>query len=127
MELLYDAGCFPAQAIIARDRTSVALEVQARACEYGHLFGYSQLRTQLLEHMPALDEAHYSRNVATADAIDMSTEPAAQVRNHGCCVDDNVSQAETGPQAHHFTMMRQVLQSSCPCLLLLFVPDWPQY
>ena len=54
--------------------------MQARACEYSRLFGFQQLRAQLLEHMPALDESHYNHNVATAAAIDMSTElPAAQV------------------------------------------------
>lgn len=65
------------QGIIAKDRASPGLEVQARACEYSQLFNFEKLRTQLLEHMPALDEAHYSRNVATAAAIDMSSEPAA--------------------------------------------------
>lgn len=65
------------QAAIGRDRGALDLEVQARACEYSHLFGFDQLRGQLLEHMPALDESHYSRNMGTAAAVDMSTEPAA--------------------------------------------------
>lgn len=69
------------QAAIGRDRGALDLEVQARACEYSHLFGFDQLRGQLLEHMPALDESHYSRNMGTAAAVDMSTEPAAAQEN----------------------------------------------
>jgi len=35
------------------------LEIQSRACEYGQLFRFSAIKGQLLEAMPALDEATY--------------------------------------------------------------------
>jgi AP-1 complex subunit gamma-1 len=52
-------------AIIARYKGATSLEVQARSCEYGRLFGHEALRPQLLERMPALEESEYSRNLAT--------------------------------------------------------------
>jgi hypothetical protein len=39
---------------------SPALEVQTRACEYAASFQNDEIRPQLFEHMPALDEATYS-------------------------------------------------------------------
>lgn len=39
---------------------SPALEVQTRACEYTAAFLHNEIRPQLFEHMPALDEATYS-------------------------------------------------------------------
>ena len=40
---------------------SEELEVQGRACEYGRTFRHEAIRSQLFEHMPALDETTYSR------------------------------------------------------------------
>ena len=45
----------PFQALMAEHRKDVLLESQARAVEYGQMFSYSELRPQLLEHMPPLD------------------------------------------------------------------------
>ena len=39
---------------------SPALEVQTRACEYAASFQNDEIRPQLFEHMPALDESTYS-------------------------------------------------------------------
>ena len=54
------------QAILQKQVGSVQLEVQARSCEYGRIFKYETIRPQLLEHMPALDEATYSRNLGSS-------------------------------------------------------------
>ena len=43
---------------------SPALEVQTRACEYTASFQQDEIRAQLFEHMPALDEATYSRRAS---------------------------------------------------------------
>lgn len=48
---------------------SEELEVQGRACEYGRTFRHEAIRSQLFEHMPALDEATYSRRVPTPYAL----------------------------------------------------------
>ncbi|GLI68027.1 hypothetical protein VaNZ11_012350 [Volvox africanus] len=47
--------------LIARFTTSAQLEGQTRSCEYGKIFGHERIRPQLLERMPALDEAEYLR------------------------------------------------------------------
>ncbi|GLC40655.1 hypothetical protein PLESTB_000036100 [Pleodorina starrii] len=49
------------RATIGRFTTSAQLEVQTRSCEYGKVFGHERIRPQLLERMPALDEAEYLR------------------------------------------------------------------
>ena len=41
--------------------SSENLEVQGRACEYRRTFGHEAIRSQLFEHMPALDESTYTR------------------------------------------------------------------
>ena len=41
--------------------SSENLEVQGRACEYKRTFGHEAIRSQLFEHMPALDESTYTR------------------------------------------------------------------
>lgn len=40
-------------------RKNANLEIQTRACEYGSLFRFNAIRSQLLEAMPPLDEATY--------------------------------------------------------------------
>lgn len=68
----------PMQALIAEHRKDALLESQARAVEYGQMFGYDQLRPQLLEHMPPLDAAAYARSAAAAGRLDAA--PAELVR-----------------------------------------------
>ena len=46
--------------------TSENLEVQGRACEYKRTFGHDTIRSQLFEHMPALDESTYTRHATQA-------------------------------------------------------------
>ena len=73
-------------------RKDVLLESQARAVEYGQMFSYSELRPQLLEHMPPLDAAAYARSAAAAGKLD--TAPAELVqgpqvtRNYGLFAED---------------------------------------
>lgn len=47
------------QALVGRHARSSDLEIQSRSCEYGKLFRFDGIRPQLLEPMPALDEANY--------------------------------------------------------------------
>ncbi len=49
------------QALVEQYATSENLEVQGRACEYKRTFGHDTIRSQLFEHMPALDESTYTR------------------------------------------------------------------
>lgn len=63
---------------MAEHRKDVLLESQARAVEYGQMFSYSELRPQLLEHMPPLDAAAYARSAAAAGKLDAA--PAELVR-----------------------------------------------
>jgi hypothetical protein len=69
---------FALQALLAQHRCSAQLESQARAVEYGQIFQYGELRTQLLEHMPPLDAAAYARTVAASGTL--NSAPAALVR-----------------------------------------------
>lgn len=64
-----------AQAVLARHARSPQVEAQARSVEYGQLFAYDALRPALLEHMPPLDEAAYSRALGTAAAIQAAGAP----------------------------------------------------
>lgn len=66
------------QALLAQHKGSAQLESQARAVEYGQIFQYGELRTQLLEHMPPLDAAAYARSAAAAGTL--NSAPAALVR-----------------------------------------------
>lgn len=70
------------QAVIAEHRKDILLEAQARAVEYGQMFQYNQLRTQLLEHMPPLDAAAYARSAAAAGKLDAA--PAELVGHKAC-------------------------------------------
>ena len=56
---------------------SAILEVQARSCEYSRMFKLDGMRAALLEHIPPLDEATYSRNLGNSQVIDAAG--AAQV------------------------------------------------
>ncbi len=64
-----------AQAVLRRHAGSAQVEAQARAVEYGQLFGYDALRPALLERMPPLDEAAYARALGTAAAIQAAGAP----------------------------------------------------
>jgi len=57
---LFDNAPFP-QALVEVYSSSENLEVQGRACEYKRTFGHEAIRSQLFEHMPALDESTYTR------------------------------------------------------------------
>lgn len=84
---------FPDQAariveVIKRHTGSSLLEVQQRACEYAKIFGFEHIRPQLLEPMPALDEAEYARTTGadgggggtgSAAATPKAVTPAAAV------------------------------------------------
>jgi hypothetical protein len=48
------------QEVVGQHVKSPALEVQTRACEYAASFQNDEIRPQLFEHMPALDESTYS-------------------------------------------------------------------
>ncbi len=45
------------KALIAKYKASSALEVQQRSCEYARIFVHEALRPQLLERMPAMEDA----------------------------------------------------------------------
>ena len=49
------------QGLVEAYSSSENLEVQGRACEYKRTFGHEAIRSQLFEHMPALDESTYTR------------------------------------------------------------------
>ncbi len=61
--------------MLRRHAASAQVEAQARAVEYGQLFGYDALRPALLERMPPLDEAAYARALGTAAAIQAAGAP----------------------------------------------------
>lgn len=56
------------QGILDQHSNSTALEEQTRSVEYGRLFDHGQIRGQVLEHVPALEEAAYDA------ALDVETE-----------------------------------------------------
>ncbi len=65
------------QGIVEQYRGSSILEVQARSCEYSHMFKLDGMRAALLEHIPPLDESTYTRNLGNSQVIDGAA--AAQV------------------------------------------------
>lgn len=65
------------QGIVEQYKGSAILEVQARSCEYSHMFKLDGMRAALLEHIPPLDESTYTRNLGNSQAIDSAG--AAQV------------------------------------------------
>ncbi|KAK9904228.1 hypothetical protein WJX75_007294 [Coccomyxa subellipsoidea] len=77
------------KALLAQHRCSAQLESQARAVEYGQIFQYGELRTQLLEHMPPLDAAAYARTVAASGTL--NSAPAALAPTNGNVVKDLLS------------------------------------
>ncbi|KXZ55609.1 hypothetical protein GPECTOR_2g1159 [Gonium pectorale] len=68
------------RAIIGRFTASSQLEVQTRSTEYGKVFAHERIRSQLLERMPALDEAEYlkANNLDGAAAAGTSAPPPRQ-------------------------------------------------
>ena len=70
------------QGIVERYQGSAILEVQARSCEYSHMFKLDGMRAALLEHIPPLDESTYTRNLGNSQVIDAAG--AAQVTAHTC-------------------------------------------
>jgi hypothetical protein len=77
------------QALIEQHRGDAQLESQARAVEYGQMFRYGELRSQLLEHMPPLDAAAYARSAAAAGKLESA--PAELVRAPVCSSRDRWS------------------------------------
>ncbi|CAL8470618.1 g10160 [Coccomyxa elongata] len=77
------------KALLAQHKGSAQLESQARAVEYGQIFQYGELRTQLLEHMPPLDAAAYARSAAAAGTL--NSAPAALAPTNGNVVKDLLS------------------------------------
>ena len=65
------------QGIVEQYQGSAILEVQARSCEYSHMFKLDGMRAALLEHIPPLDESTYTRNLGNSQVIDAAG--AAQV------------------------------------------------
>lgn len=47
------------QRVLEGHRKNANLEIQTRACEYGSLFSFNNIRGQLMEAMPPLDEKTY--------------------------------------------------------------------
>lgn len=68
---------FALQAVVEQYKGSAILEVQARSCEYSHIFKLNGMRGALLEHIPPLDESTYARNLGSSQAVDNAG--AAQV------------------------------------------------
>ena len=73
------------QGIVERYKGSAILEVQARSCEYSHMFKLDGMRAALLEHIPPLDESTYTRNLGNSQVIDAAG--AAQVTPQLVCRD----------------------------------------
>ncbi|DBA97265.1 TPA: hypothetical protein ACH3X1_015011 [Trebouxia sp. C0004] len=73
------------QGIVEQYTGSSILEVQARSCEYSHMFKLGGMRAALLEHIPPLDESTYSRNLGNPQVIDGAA--AAQVVANGDIAD----------------------------------------
>lgn len=71
------------QGIVEKYQGSAILEVQARSCEYSHMFKLDGMRAALLEHIPPLDESTYTRNLGNSQVIDAAG--AAQVLAHFVC------------------------------------------
>lgn len=65
------------QRTVEQYKGSAILEVQARSCEYSHIFKLDGMRAALLEHIPPLDESTYARNLGSSQAVDSAG--AAQV------------------------------------------------
>ncbi len=63
------------QELVARYRQSAVLELQQRSVEYSRMFSFDAIRAQLLERMPALDEATYARQLADPDKADAGAGP----------------------------------------------------
>ncbi len=72
------------QGIVEQYRGSSILEVQARSCEYSHMFKLDGMRAALLEHIPPLDESTYTRNLGNSQVIDGAA--AAQVTSPLLCL-----------------------------------------
>ena len=70
----------PSQALVEQYATSENLEVQGRACEYKRTFGHDTIRSQLFEHMPALDESTYTRRVRGSHRCYHAVAPAIRAR-----------------------------------------------
>lgn len=73
----------PVQRIVAQHAGSRDLEIQSRSCEFGRLFRFDALRPQLLEPMPALDEATYMARF-NAPAV-VATGPTLTGVSRSCC------------------------------------------
>lgn len=71
------------QGIVEQYQGSAILEVQARSCEYSHMFKLDGMRAALLEHIPPLDESTYTRNLGNSQVLDAAG--AAQVTLHTPC------------------------------------------
>jgi len=91
------------QGIVEQYRGSSILEVQARSCEYSHMFKLDGMRAALLEHIPPLDESTYTRNLGNSQVIDGAA--AAQVTSPLLC------SACTAAAATH--LMRAIHLLSC--------------
>ena len=70
-------GALLLQGVVEQYQGSAILEVQARSCEYSHMFKLDGMRAALLEHIPPLDESTYTRNLGNSQVIDAAG--AAQV------------------------------------------------
>lgn len=55
------------KALVEGYSRSSQLEVQARSVEYSRLFRFEEIRLQLLERMPALDDAMYTNDMASSE------------------------------------------------------------
>ena len=88
-----DALVHGLQTLVAKHAGSSDLEIQSRSCEYGRLFRFDSIRPQLLEPMPALDEATYMARFS-APAVVASGPALTVVR---ACARMHAPVVEIGP------------------------------
>ena len=92
------------QGIVEQYRGSSILEVQARSCEYSHMFKLDGMRAALLEHIPPLDESTYTRNLGNSQVIDGAAAAQVSFPLHClcCCC------CHTSPACHTLAEVRCV-------------------
>eukprot|EP00898_Chlorokybus_atmophyticus_P001919 jgi/Chlat1/2728/Chrsp182S02896 len=70
------------RAVVDKHRNSAQLELQQRSCEYIRIFNHENIRSQLLERMPALNEEQYHARIAQ-HATDGTMSPMFSPKANG--------------------------------------------
>ena len=114
----YNPSACCTQGIVEQYRGSSILEVQARSCEYSHMFKLDGMRAALLEHIPPLDESTYTRNLGNSQVIDGAA--AAQVTSpllfsclHCCCCCQTCHACDTLAEPRRVTVKSRAGQRCC--------------